>query len=106
VTAWCVATGVEVVLGQRAEAVTPEAPGTTGPGVYKINDKERSFDMVFKCVGFKTAHGSFIGPLGAVTTANGAVDVNSSLQVRALRPVACAYLHLRSLWVAFPVVRS
>lgn len=73
-----------MVLGQRAEPVTPEARGTTGPGVYKIAGQERSFDMVFKCVGFRTAHAPFITPLGDVTTANGCIDVNSSFQVRAL----------------------
>lgn len=74
--------GVEVILGTRAEAVTPPSPGTSGPGVYTIAGSSRAFDMVFVCVGFKTAHASFVKPLGEISKANGCIDVNQSLQVK------------------------
>lgn len=81
--------GVVVILGERAEPVAQEGdPSATsaspGPGQYKIGGEAKSFDLVFKCVGFKQVHGSFITPLGDVLDAQGSIVVNESFQVRCM----------------------
>lgn len=83
--------GVDVYLDQRAEFVSSEVGtgldeglelGHGGPGQYKIGKATRVFGMVFSCVGFKTVHSAFVGPLGPdVLKANGCLDVNASFQV-------------------------
>ena len=84
--------GVDVYLNQRAEFVSSEVGtgldaglelGHGGPGQYRIGQATRVFGMVFSCVGFKTVHSSFMGPLGAAALKpNGCIDVNKSFQVR------------------------
>lgn len=87
--------GVDVYLNQRAEFVSSEVGtglnsglevGEGGPGQYKLGKATRVFGMVFKCVGFKTVHSSFVGPLGAAALKpNGCIQVNKSFQVSEYR---------------------
>jgi hypothetical protein len=80
--------GVDVLLETRAqpvaEVLSADDGRTPGPGKYRLGDEERSFDMVFKCLGFKQVHSSFITPLGDVMLPDGSINVNPSFQVRCM----------------------
>lgn len=65
--------GVNVILNSKAELVEDKT--------YQIGAEQKSFDVVFKCFGFKTLHGELVMPLGNVLTSSGAIDVNESFQV-------------------------